>query len=144
MYLIVKEQIQITLEERVNAVSHSFADPTPYVPAAHTAGTKVLAQVQKVSHAQKVALAGIDAVAAQGNGAGGHTGYHSTLPMVLGHRLLRNRFVEAWHGREDEALARAEGLRAEIEAADLRERRQHRFYQRWSRCGPDHQYGASW
>ncbi|MFQ6029953.1 MAG: nitronate monooxygenase, partial [Dehalococcoidia bacterium] len=73
----LEEQIQVALEERVNAVSHSFADPTPYVAAAHAAGIKVLAQVQKVSHARKVALAGVDAVAAQGTEAGGHTGYQS-------------------------------------------------------------------
>lgn len=194
----LKELIQVALEERVNAVSHSFADPTPYVAVAHAAGVKVLAQVQKVSHAQKVALAGVDAVAAQGTEAGGHTGYQSTLPMVravmevvgdipviaaggiadgrglaamlllgaegawigtrfvasheasrqdwekerlvqsgtddtilvkiydlirgsefpadIGHRILRNRFVEEWHGREDEALARADELRTEIVA----------------------------
>jgi nitronate monooxygenase len=195
----LEEQIQVALEERVSAVSHSFADPTPYVEAAHDAGIKVLAQVQKVSHARKVARAGIDAVAAQGTEAGGHTGYHSTLPMVLavmeavgdipviaaggiadgrglaailmlgaegawigtrfvasheasredwekerlvlsdiddtilvkiydllrgsefpadiGHRVLRNKFLEEWHGRENEALARVPELRAEIEAA---------------------------
>ncbi len=74
--------IKVALEERVTAVSHSFADPTAYVPAAHEAGIKVLAQVQKVSHAKRVALAGVDAIAAQGTEAGGHTGYNGTLPMV--------------------------------------------------------------
>jgi len=74
--------IQVALEERVTAISHSFADPTAYVPAAHEAGIKVLAQVQKVSHAKRVALAGVDAITAQGIEAGGHTGYNGTLPMV--------------------------------------------------------------
>ena len=78
----LEERIQIALEERVTAVSHSFTDPTPYVPAAHEAGVKVLAQVQKVSHAKKAALAGVDAIAAQGTEAGGHTGHNGTLPMV--------------------------------------------------------------
>ncbi|MCH7625373.1 MAG: nitronate monooxygenase, partial [Chloroflexi bacterium] len=74
--------IKVALEERVTAVSHSFADPTSYVPAAHEAGIKVLAQVQKVSHAKRVALAGVDAITAQGTEAGGHTGHNGTLPMV--------------------------------------------------------------
>ena len=66
----------------MTAVSHSFADPTAYVPAAHQAGIKVLAQVQKVSHAKRVALAGVDAITAQRTEAGGHTGHNGTLPMV--------------------------------------------------------------
>ncbi|MFQ6029428.1 MAG: NAD(P)H-dependent flavin oxidoreductase, partial [Dehalococcoidia bacterium] len=38
------------------------------------------------------------------------------FPADIGHRVLRNRFVEEWHGREEEALARADELRAEIVA----------------------------
>ncbi len=78
----LRELVQVALEERVTAISHSFADPTPYIPAAHEAGVKVLAQVQKVSHARTVVLAGVDAIAAQGSEAGGHTGHNGTLPMV--------------------------------------------------------------
>jgi NAD(P)H-dependent flavin oxidoreductase YrpB (nitropropane dioxygenase family) len=57
---------RVVIEERVPVVSHSFADPTPYVAAAHAAGIKVLAQVQKESHARIAALAGVDIIAAQG------------------------------------------------------------------------------
>jgi nitronate monooxygenase len=78
----LEEVIQVALEERVTAVSHSFADPTPYVPAAHQSGVKVLAQVQKVSHAKKAAQAGVDVITAQGVDAGGHTGHSTTLAMV--------------------------------------------------------------
>lgn len=74
--------LQVVIDERVPVVSHSFADPTPYVAAAHAAGIKVMAQVQKVSHAKTAALAGVDAIAAQGTEAGGHTGYSGTLPLV--------------------------------------------------------------
>jgi nitronate monooxygenase len=74
--------VQVVIDERVPVVSHSFADPTPYVAAAHAAGIKVMAQVQKVSHAKTAALAGVDAIAAQGTEAGGHTGYSGTLPLV--------------------------------------------------------------
>jgi nitronate monooxygenase len=75
--------IRVALEERVAAVSHSFADPSPYVRAAHDAGIKVLAQVQTVTQAKAVAAAGVDAIAAQGTEAGGHTGTRSaTLPLI--------------------------------------------------------------
>lgn len=76
------ELVKVALDERVSAVCHSFADPSPYVSAAHEAGVKVMAQVQKVAHAKKVALAGVDAIVAQGTEAGGHTGYSGTLPFV--------------------------------------------------------------
>ncbi len=74
--------VRVALDEQVPCVSHSFADPTPYVAAAHAAGIKVLAQVQKVSQAKVAALAGVDIIAAQGTEAGGHTGYSGTLPLV--------------------------------------------------------------
>ena len=38
----LEEAIQVALDERVAAVSHSFADASPYIPAAHAAGVKVL------------------------------------------------------------------------------------------------------
>src|SRR5262245_39354842 len=75
--------VQVALEERVAAVSHSFADPSPYVEAAHDAGMIVLAQVQTVAQAQAVAAAGVDAITVQGTEAGGHTGFRSaTLPLI--------------------------------------------------------------
>jgi nitronate monooxygenase len=74
--------VQVALEERVAAVSHSFADPTPYVAAAHAAGVKVLNQVQTVAQALRAVRAGVDVIAAQGTEAGGHTGTSATLPLV--------------------------------------------------------------
>ena len=75
--------VQVALQERVAAISHSFADPTPYVAAAHAAGVKVLVQVQSVAQAVRAAHAGGDVIAAQGTEAGGHTGTTSaTLPLV--------------------------------------------------------------
>jgi nitronate monooxygenase len=74
--------LQVALEERVAAVSHSFADPTPYVAAAHAAGVKVLNQVQTVAQAIVAVHAGVDIIAAQGTEAGGHTGHSATLPLV--------------------------------------------------------------
>ncbi len=76
------ELVKVALEERVVAVSHSFADPTPYIPTAHAAGVKVIAQVQTVAQAIVAAQAGVDILVAQGSEAGGHTGYSGTLPIV--------------------------------------------------------------
>lgn len=78
----VDELVAVALEERVAAISHSFADPTPYVSAAHDAGVMVFAQVQTVALAQAAAKAGVDLIAAQGTEAGGHTGYTGTLSLV--------------------------------------------------------------
>lgn len=78
----LEEAIQVALEERVAAVSHSFADAAPYIPAAHAAGVKVLVQVQSVALAAAAAQAGADVITAQGTEAGGHTGYLGTLPIV--------------------------------------------------------------
>src|ERR687883_1988000 len=43
--------IQVALDERVAAINHSFADPTPYVAAAHRQNVKIFAQVQTVAQA---------------------------------------------------------------------------------------------
>lgn len=74
--------IAVALEERVPVLAHSFADPSPYVEAAHAANARVLVQVQTVDQARAAAAAGVDVIAAQGAEAGGHTGYNATLPLV--------------------------------------------------------------
>ncbi|MDA1215622.1 MAG: nitronate monooxygenase [Chloroflexi bacterium] len=76
------ELVAVALEEKVAAISHSFADPTTYIPAAHAAGVKVLVQVQTVAQAVVAVNAGADAIAAQGTEAGGHTGYSGTMAIV--------------------------------------------------------------
>ncbi len=78
----VEALVQVAIEERVAAIAHSFADPTPYIGAAHAAGIKVLVQVQTVAQAITAARAGADVIAAQGTEAGGHTGYSGTLALV--------------------------------------------------------------
>src|SRR4051794_17991500 len=74
--------VAVAREERVAAIGHSFADPTPYVARAHAAGIMVFAQVQSVAQAGVAARAGVDLISAQGTEAGGHTGYSGTLPLV--------------------------------------------------------------
>ena len=74
--------MQVALDEGVRVIAHSFADPTPFVGAAHDAGALVLCQVRTLEAARRAAEAGVDVVTAQGTEAGGHTGRVSTLPLV--------------------------------------------------------------
>ncbi|MDP9335768.1 MAG: nitronate monooxygenase [Actinomycetota bacterium] len=76
------ELMAVALREGVRIVAHSFADPAPFVEAAHDAGAIVLCQVRTVDAARRAASAGVDVVTAQGTEAGGHTGLVSTLPLV--------------------------------------------------------------
>ena len=78
----VDDLVQVALEERVAAINHSFADPTPYVVPAHARGVRVFAQVQTVAQATRAARAGVDVIIAQGTEAGGHTGLAGTLALV--------------------------------------------------------------
>lgn len=79
--------IQVALDERVTAINHSFADPTPYVAEAHRKSVKIFAQVQTVAQAKVAARAGVDVIIAQGTEAGGHTGSSAgtlaLLPAVV-------------------------------------------------------------
>lgn len=72
----------VAIEEGVPVITHSFADPTPFVAEIHASGIIMIAQVQTVAQARIAAAAGVDAIAAQGTEAGGHTGYSGTLPLV--------------------------------------------------------------
>jgi nitronate monooxygenase len=76
------ELMAIALREGVRVIAHSFANPAPYVDAAHDAGALVLCQVRSVDAARQAAAAGVDVITAQGTEAGGHTGLVSTLPLV--------------------------------------------------------------
>lgn len=76
------ELMAAALDEGVRIITLSFADPTPFVRAAHDAGALVLCQVRTVEGAQQAAAAGVDVVTAQGTEAGGHTGRVSTLPLI--------------------------------------------------------------
>lgn len=78
----IDDLVQVALDEHVAAMNHSFADPTPYVAAAHAAGVKLFAQVQTVAQAAAAAIAGVDLIIAQGTEAGGHTGLSGTLALV--------------------------------------------------------------
>ncbi|MFW6074017.1 MAG: NAD(P)H-dependent flavin oxidoreductase [Chloroflexota bacterium] len=78
----VDDLVEVALEERVAAINHSFADPSPYVTPAHDRGVRVFVQVQTVAQAIRAAQAGVDLIIAQGTEAGGHTGQAGTLALV--------------------------------------------------------------
>jgi nitronate monooxygenase len=78
----VKKSIEAALDAKVAAISHSFADPTPFIEQARGTGVKVFAQVQTMADAKKAVAAGADVIVAQGSEAGGHTGYMGTLSFV--------------------------------------------------------------
>lgn len=77
-----EELSHVAIEERVAAINHSFADPTPFIAPAHAAGVKVFAQVQTLAQAITAANAGVDAVIAQGGEAGGHGGQIGTFALL--------------------------------------------------------------
>ena len=74
--------VEVALAAGVAAINHSFADPTPYVAAAHAAGVKVFAQVQTLADAIRAAQAGVDVIIAQGGEAGGHAGSIGTFALL--------------------------------------------------------------
>jgi nitronate monooxygenase len=76
------ELVEVALAAGVAAINHSFADPTPYVAAAHAAGVKVFNQVQTLADAKRAAAAGVDVIIAQGGEAGGHAGSIGTFALV--------------------------------------------------------------
>jgi nitronate monooxygenase len=78
----LEELTAVAIAERVPVITHSFADPTPFVAEVHAAGILIVCQVQTVAQARIAAQAGVDAIAAQGTEAGGHTGYSGTMPLV--------------------------------------------------------------
>jgi nitronate monooxygenase len=74
------ERVAVCLEERVPVLSLFWGDPAPFVEAAHAVGTRVLYQAGGVEEAARAAAAGVDAIIAQGQEAGGHV--RGTLGLV--------------------------------------------------------------
>jgi len=72
----------VCLEQRVPLIMLSFGDPRPYAERAKAAGIPVCCQVQTLEGARWALEAGAEFIIAQGNEAGGHSGYLNTLPIV--------------------------------------------------------------
>jgi nitronate monooxygenase len=74
--------LDVALAERAPIVTLSFGDSLPHLARCRAAGAKTIVQVQDVAGAREALAAGPDAVIAQGNEAGGHTGRRGTLSFA--------------------------------------------------------------
>jgi len=74
--------VDVALAERAPIVTLSFGDPLPHLARCRAAGAKTIVQVQDIAGAREALAAGPDAVIAQGNEAGGHTGRRGTLSFA--------------------------------------------------------------
>jgi NAD(P)H-dependent flavin oxidoreductase YrpB (nitropropane dioxygenase family) len=79
---LIRQQVEVVLEERVAVFAAGLGDPAWVVPLAHAQGMKVLGLAGNVRNAERHAAVGVDVVVAQGTEAGGHTGRIATLPLV--------------------------------------------------------------
>ena len=74
---------ETALAARVPVFIFSFADPSPWLARARDAGATTICQVQTPRAAELALDAGADALLAQGNEAGGHTGEMNLLPLLV-------------------------------------------------------------
>jgi nitronate monooxygenase len=74
--------VDVVLAERPPIVTFSFGDPLPHLERCRSAGLRTIVQVQDVEGARAAIAAAPDAVIAQGNEAGGHTGRRGTLSFA--------------------------------------------------------------
>jgi nitronate monooxygenase len=74
--------VDVVLAERPAIVTLSFGDPLPHLERCRAAGLRTIVQVQDVEGARAAIAASPDALIAQGNEAGGHTGRRGTLSFA--------------------------------------------------------------
>jgi NAD(P)H-dependent flavin oxidoreductase YrpB (nitropropane dioxygenase family) len=79
---LIRQQVQVVIDERVPVFVAGLGDPGPFVPALRERGIKVLGIAGSPRHARRHKAAGVDAVIAQGYEAGGHTGNIATMVLV--------------------------------------------------------------
>ena len=79
---LVKEVMQVVLEERVPVITTGAGNPSTYVPALKEIGTKVIPVVASVLLAKRLLRGGIDAVVAEGTESGGHVGEITTMCLI--------------------------------------------------------------
>ncbi|MFH1639477.1 MAG: enoyl-[acyl-carrier-protein] reductase FabK [Chloroflexota bacterium] len=77
-----REVIQVTLEERVKAVTTGAGNPGAYLPAFKRAGIKVMPVVASVALAVRLERIGVDAIIAEGMESGGEVGETTTMAIV--------------------------------------------------------------
>lgn len=79
-------QMEVVIEEKVPVYAAGLGTPEPWMDRLHANGTKVMAVIGKVKHAEQVVNSGIDMIVAQGQDGGGHnspTGTISLIPQVV-------------------------------------------------------------
>jgi nitronate monooxygenase len=74
--------LDVVLAEPPPVVTLSFGEPAARVARCRAAGCRVIVQAQDVAGARAALAAGADAIIAQGNEAGGHTGRRGTLAFA--------------------------------------------------------------
>lgn len=74
--------MQICVQERVPVVTTGAGSPGPYIDALHEAGIRVIPVVSSVALARRLVGQGADAVIAEGQESGGHTGDVSSMPLI--------------------------------------------------------------
>jgi len=79
-------QMEVVIEEKVPVYAAGLGNPAPWIDRLHANGTKVMAVIGKVKHAEQVVDSGIDMIVAQGHDGGGHNspiGTMSLIPQVV-------------------------------------------------------------
>lgn len=76
------EVAQVTVEEKVAAVTTGAGNPEKYMTAWKAAGVKVIPLVASVALARRMERCGADAVIAEGMESGGHIGSQTTMTLV--------------------------------------------------------------
>jgi nitronate monooxygenase len=77
-----ERMLDASLEAGADVIALSFSDPAPWIPRIKDAGRRTVCQVQTMEDADLAVAAGADALVAQGNEAGGHTGTMGLLPFL--------------------------------------------------------------
>lgn len=75
-------QMEVVIEEKVPVYAAGLGNPAPWLDRLHANGTKVMAVVGAVKHAQQVVNSGIDLVVAQGHDGGGHNSPIGTMALI--------------------------------------------------------------
>ena len=76
------DNFQAALDAAAPVVAFSFSDPRPWIGRARDSGAVTVCQVQTLEMAAQAVDARADALVAQGNEAGGHTGGMNSLPLL--------------------------------------------------------------
>jgi enoyl-[acyl-carrier protein] reductase II len=79
----LKEMLMLLLKHKIQVVSLSAGNPSPYIENLHKNGIKVIAVVASVKHALKAEAAGVDILVAEGYEAAGINSPFETTTMTL-------------------------------------------------------------